>query len=252
MQRRAEILFATTVLLSFVLAACGTRTAPRTASQEDDKQATINVVLAHEQAVQAYDFDKMDSLHTPDARAIEESYPHPFEPDERQGYQAYKDAGIRIDYHPQDAVAEVRGNVAWVTVALHSVWTADTPAGQAMLGVREGYATYVESFILLKTPAGWKIALGHTSQLPPDFGVEPDYHQDHGGMKFAEVAEGGPAGKAGFKSGDVLIEFGGREIDNPVDYQRLRYSYYEGEKVMVTVMRGPEKITKKVTLEQMR
>jgi len=248
MQRRVGVLFATTVLIFFVPAACRTRTA----SEEDDKKTAINVVLAHEQAVQAYDFDKVDSLHTPDARGIEESYPHPLEPDERRSYQAYKDAGIRIDYHPQDAVAEVRANVAWVTVTLHSVWTADTPAGQAMLGVREGYATYVESFILVKTPAGWKIALGHTSMLPPDFGVEPDYQQEHGGMKFAEVAEGGPAGKAGFKSGDVLIEYGGREIDNPVDYERLRYAYYEGEKVMVTVMRGQEKITKEVTLQAMK
>jgi len=248
MQRRVGVLFATTVLIFFVPAACRTRTA----SEEDDKKTAINVVLAHEQAVQAYDFDKVDSLHTPDARGIEESYPHPLEPDERRSYQAYKDAGIRIDYHPQDAVAEVRANVAWVTVTLHSVWTADTPAGQAMLGVREGYATYVESFILVKTPAGWKIALGHTSMLPPDFGVEPDYQQEHGGMKFAEVAEGGPAGKAGFKSGDVLIEYGGRKIDNPVDYERLRYAYYEGEKVMVTVMRGQEKITKEVTLQAMK
>ncbi len=88
--------------------------------------------------------------------------------------------------------------------------------------------------------------------LPPDFGVEPDYHQEHGGMKFAEVAEGGPAGKAGLKPGDVLIEYGGREIDNPVDYDRLRHAYYEGEKVTVTVMRGHEKITKEVTLEAMR
>ena len=58
--------------------------------------------------------------------------------------------------------------------------------------------------------------------------------------------------KAGLKSGDVLIEYGGRKIDNPVDYERLRYFYSEGEKVMVTVMRGREKITKEVTLEQMR
>jgi S1-C subfamily serine protease len=71
-------------------------------------------------------------------------------------------------------------------------------------------------------------------------------------MKFAEVAEGGPAGKAGFKSGDVLIEYGGRKIDNYVDYDRLVHAYYEGEKVMVTVMRGHEKITKEVTLEQVR
>lgn len=85
--------------------------------------------------------------------------------------------------------------------------------------------------------------------LFPDFGVEPDYQQEHGGMKFAEVSEGGPAAKAGFKPGDVLIEYGGRKIDNPVDYQRLRCAYYEGEKVMVTVLRGQEKITKEVTLE---
>ena len=105
---------------------------------------------------------------------------------------------------------------------------------------------------LVKTPAGWKIAFRHTSMLPPDFGVEPDYHQDRGGMRFAEVVADGPAGKAAFKSGDVLVEYGGRKIDNPTDYDRLRHSYYEGEKVIVTVIRGKEKITKEVTLEKMR
>ena len=130
MQRRAGVLFAITVLISIVLGACGTRKP----SEEDEKKAAINVVLAHEQACQTYDFDKLDSLHTPDSVGIEESYPHPFEPDARQGYQAYKDAGVRIDYHPQDALAEVRGDVAWVTVTLHSVWTADNPVGRAMIG----------------------------------------------------------------------------------------------------------------------
>jgi S1-C subfamily serine protease len=71
-------------------------------------------------------------------------------------------------------------------------------------------------------------------------------------MKIAEVAEASPAGRAGFKRGDVLIEYGGRKIDTPVDYQRLGYAYYEGEKVVVTAMRGKEKITKEVTLEVMQ
>ena len=248
MPRRVGVLFATTVLIFFVAAACSTRTAP----QEDDKQAAINVVLAHERAVQEYDLDKVDSLHTPDARVIEDSYPHPFEPDERQGWQVNKDAGLHVEYYPRDAVADVRGNVAWVTLTLGSKWTADAPVGRAMLGGDVQRETYVETFILVKTPAGWKIAFRHTSTLPPDFGVEADYRQDHGGMKFDKVSEGSPASKAGFKPGDVLIEYGGRKIDNPVDYERLRYAYSEGEKVMVTVMRGPEKITKEVTLEQMR
>jgi S1-C subfamily serine protease len=71
-------------------------------------------------------------------------------------------------------------------------------------------------------------------------------------MKFAKVVESGPAGKAGFVPGDVLIEYGGRRIDNPADYDRLGYAYYEGEKVLVTVMREREKITKEVTLEAMK
>jgi len=247
MLRRAGALFATLFLISFGLNACRTRTA----SVEDDKKAAINVVLAHEQGCQTYDFDKVDSLHTPNARGMEESYPHPFEPAERQGYQSYKDAGVHIDYHPQDAVAEVRGDVAWVTVTLRSVWTADTPRGRVLLWGNEWHVTFVESFVLVRTPGGWKITLGHTSMLPPDFGVEPDDHQEHGGMKFAKVAEGGPAAKAGFKSGDVLIDYGGRRIDNYMDYGRMRYAYSEGERVMVTVMRGHEKITKEVTLEEM-
>ena len=37
---------------------------------------------------------------------------------------------------------------------------------------RLAHATFVESFILVKTPAGWKIVFHHTSQLPPDFGVD--------------------------------------------------------------------------------
>jgi hypothetical protein len=220
--------------------------------QEDDKKAAIAVVLAHELAVQAYDFDKVDSLHTADARVIEESYPHPFEPDERRSWQLNKDAGLRVEYHPQDAVAEVRGNIAWVTVTLHSVWAADTPAGQALLGGSTWRGTYVESFILVKSAAGWKITFRHTSTLPPDFGVELDYQQGHGGLRFANVIEGGPAGKAGFKTGDVLVEYGGRKIDNYIDYDRLRYAYYEGETVMVTAMRGKEKISKEVTLEAMQ
>jgi hypothetical protein len=90
--------FATTVLISIVLGACRTCTA----SEEDDEKTAMNVVLADEQAVQAFDFDKVDSLHTPDARGIEESNPHPTEPGERQSYQPMKDTGVRIDYpsHP--------------------------------------------------------------------------------------------------------------------------------------------------------
>ena len=71
-------------------------------------------------------------------------------------------------------------------------------------------------------------------------------------MKLAKVTEAGSAAKAGLQSGDVLIAYGGRKIDNAADYQRLRYAYYEREKVMVTVLRGSEKISKEITLEAIK
>jgi hypothetical protein len=48
------------------------------------RRKSSNVVPAHEQAIRAYDFAKLDTLHTPDAGVIAESYPHPPEPDERR------------------------------------------------------------------------------------------------------------------------------------------------------------------------
>jgi len=76
MRRRSGMHFATTVLIFIVLAGCSICMA----SEEDDKKAAINVVLAHELACQNYDFDKLDSLHTADSRGMGESYPEPFEP----------------------------------------------------------------------------------------------------------------------------------------------------------------------------
>jgi S1-C subfamily serine protease len=50
----------------------------------------------------------------------------------------------------------------------------------------------------------------------------------------------------------VLIEYGGQKIDNPDDLYRLRYAHYEGDNVLVTVIREHEKIKKEVSLEAMK
>jgi Peptidase family M28/PDZ domain len=84
----------------------------------------------------------------------------------------------------------------------------------------------------------------------PYFGSIPDFGQvEHGGVKFADVRDGSPAGKAGFKAGDVLIEFDGKKIDNLYDFTYALRAHKPGDKVMVTVMRGNEKVTHEVTLE---
>ncbi|HEV2196605.1 MAG TPA: M20/M25/M40 family metallo-hydrolase [Candidatus Acidoferrum sp.] len=84
----------------------------------------------------------------------------------------------------------------------------------------------------------------------PYFGSIPDFGQvEHGGVKFADVRDGSPAGKAGFKAGDVLIEFDGKPIDNLYDFTYALRAHKAGDKVIVTVLRGNEKITREVTLE---
>lgn len=84
----------------------------------------------------------------------------------------------------------------------------------------------------------------------PYFGSIPDFGQvEHGGVKFADVRDGSPAGKAGLKAGDVLIEFDGKPIDNLYDFTYALRAHKPGDKVMVTVLRGNQKVTREVTLE---
>jgi len=247
--QRISLVLATSVLvlsLPFLL-----RPGVRAASQEDDKKAAEQVVRSFEQAVQEYDFDRVDSFLTPDARWIENSYPCPVEPLLRRAFQTYKDAKIRIDYHPQDVVAHVSGDVAWVTITLNSTWDT-APDGKLWNGESEAHPIFVESEVLVRTPSGWKIVLGHTTELGASLDVFPDMRQQHGGMKFADVQPGGVADKAGFKAGDVMVEFAGQKVDAPVDFFRIQGAHAIGDKVAVTVMRGEEKITKDVTLDGAR
>ena len=83
----------------------------------------------------------------------------------------------------------------------------------------------------------------------PYFGSIPDFGRQQGGVKFADVHDGSPAGRAGFKGGDVMVEFDGKKIDNLYDFTYALRAHKPGDKVMVTVMRGGERITRQVTLE---
>jgi hypothetical protein len=82
------------------------------------------------------------------------------------------------------------------------------------------------------------------------FGSVPDFSEsEHGGVKFADVREGSPAAKAGFKGGDVLVEFDGKKIDNLYDFTYALRARKPGDKVMVTVLRSGTPLTHEVTLE---
>ncbi len=82
------------------------------------------------------------------------------------------------------------------------------------------------------------------------FGSVPDMGEEISGVKFADVRDGSPAAKAGLKAGDVLVEFAGKEIKNLYDFTYALRSHKPGEVVEVTVLRGGQRLTVSVKLEQ--
>src|SRR5262249_43675690 len=91
---------------------------------------------------------------------------------------------------------------------------------------------------------------GTVSGYGPDFGSIPDFTELPNGERFAEVRPGSPASKAGFKAGDVLIEFDGKPIQNLYDFTYALRSKKPGQEVLVKVLRGSQTIEAKVLLTE--
>jgi hypothetical protein len=86
----------------------------------------------------------------------------------------------------------------------------------------------------------------------PYFGSIPDFGQEVDGVKFSDVRPGSPAAKAGFKAGDVLVQFGDRPIKNLYDFTDALRRSKVGDVVDVKVLRDGKPITASVKLEQRR
>jgi hypothetical protein len=84
----------------------------------------------------------------------------------------------------------------------------------------------------------------------PYFGSIPDMAETKGGVKFADVREGSPAGKAGLKAGDMLTEFDGKKIDNLYDFTYALRAKQPGDTVRVKVLRGGQTVEADVLLER--
>ncbi len=70
-----------------------------------------------------------------------------------------------------------------------------------------------------------------------------------GGAEIAELWEdGSPAGDAGFKPGDVIVDVDGTPIRTMEDLVVTLRLYRVGDEIEVTVMRGDEPVTADVTL----
>jgi hypothetical protein len=86
----------------------------------------------------------------------------------------------------------------------------------------------------------------------PYFGSIPDFGQTENGVRFSDVKPGSPAAKAGFRAGDVLIQFGDKSIRNLYDFTDALRRSKVGEVVHVTVLRDGKEVSADVKLEQRR
>ena len=147
------------------------------ATEERDARAVEATIQSFEQAVQDFDLDKANSLLAPGARWIEYSPPAKLDEFEWPRINRLKVAGVRIAFRLRDFRADVEGDVAWTTLTLEGVFSSNTPEGKKLLQPVPGRcsyradtvnckATFVESEVLIRTASGWRIALGHTSELP--------------------------------------------------------------------------------------
>jgi aminopeptidase YwaD len=75
----------------------------------------------------------------------------------------------------------------------------------------------------------------------PYLGTIPDFGEvEGGGLRLSGVREGGPAEQAGLQAGDVVIEFGGKEVMNIYDYTYALRDHAPGDTVVIKVRRGAE------------
>jgi len=85
---------------------------------------------------------------------------------------------------------------------------------------------------------------GHRSYT----GTVPDMAAgDIKGVRLADVRPGAPADKAGLKSGDVIIEFAGKEIANLQDYADALVGAKIGQPVGVVVLRDGQRVESTIT-----
>ena len=68
------------------------------------------------------------------------------------------------------------------------------------------------------------------------------------GLRLSGVRPGSPADSAGLKAGDVVVEFGGKEVTDLQSYSDALYSHRPGEEVDVVVLRAGDRVKLKVRL----
>ncbi|MCB9897846.1 MAG: M28 family peptidase [Planctomycetes bacterium] len=91
------------------------------------------------------------------------------------------------------------------------------------------------------------VAYGVKLGSVPDMG-----YQGTDGVRLADVGTDSPAERAGLKAGDVVIALDGKPTKTLEDYSVLLFSHRPGDTIILTVLRGDDKLDLTATLEGRR
>jgi len=147
-------------------------------------------------------------------------------------------SGLHSDYHrPTDTADKIDGKGAIQVLSLvagAAERIANAPSKLPYTEVKEDRP---------------QLAGGGGNPYAVYFGSVPDFRDDLEGVLFADVRADSPAGKAGLKPGDLLVEFGGEPIKNLYDFTDALGKRKPGDVVAVTVKRNNQTVRVNVTLE---
>jgi len=151
-------------------------------------------------------------------------------------------SGLHSDYHrPSDTSDKINSDGAVSVLAL----VAMSVERLANVSTRPAYTAVPD-----ERPVNAGNASPSSNGYGPYFGSVPDFRDDIKGVLFADVRADSPAGKAGLKAGDTLVEFGGQTITNLYDFTYALGNKKVGDVVTVVVQRNGQPLKVTVTLEE--
>jgi len=134
----------------------------------------------------------------------------------------------------------------------HDSKTAQAGAWVATVGIEEDPIAVGVVSVPTRNPSRIEQAMmAPPPSAPPNsgflgVGLEPDDQ----GPKISEVHPDGPAAKAGFKAGDIVLMVSGKKVANPAQLVKVIQGLKPGDQVTVTVKREEEEVELKAKLSK--
>ena len=151
-------------------------------------------------------------------------------------------SGLHSDYHkPSDTAEKINGKAATELLDMIGDITTELISADAKPEFRK---------VTAASHGGGSPGRGGGGGYGPYFGSIPDFGPVESGVKFADIRPDSPADKAGLRGGDILTQFGDKEIKNLYDFTYALRASKVGDVVEVTVQRDGQEVSAKVTLEQ--